>query len=60
MKFETEHVIEALKDSNIPNDSIDEVVHKLEQIADELKKEKEAAKQPKVGNDSLWAQAVIK
>lgn len=48
MKFETEHIIEALKDSNIPNESIDEVIHKLGQIADELQKEKEAAKTPKV------------
>lgn len=40
MKFETEHVIEALKESKINQDEIDVVVGKLQEIADELAKEK--------------------
>jgi hypothetical protein len=48
MKFDTEHVIEALKETQINPDDIDAVVHKLEEIAEEIKKEKELNKTPRI------------
>lgn len=47
MKFDIQHVIDALNESEVPNESIGKVINKLEKIADELEKEKEANKEPK-------------
>lgn len=47
MKFDTEHIIEALRETQINPDDIDAVVHKLEEIAEEIKKEKEQARVPR-------------
>ena len=44
MKFAREEVVEALRESKINPDDIDVVVQKLEEMADELKKEKEQNK----------------
>lgn len=48
MKFELEHVVEALRESQINPDDMQAVVNKLDEIASEIKKEKEAMKSPRV------------
>jgi hypothetical protein len=45
MKFDQEHVIEALRDSNVNPDEIDAVMHKLDEIAEEIRREKENTRQ---------------
>lgn len=44
MKFATEDIIEALRDSKIGPDEIDAVVVKLDEIAEQIRKEKESAR----------------
>lgn len=48
MKFATEDIVGALKDSKINPDDIDTVIHKLEKIAEEIQAEKEAMKVARV------------
>ena len=47
MKFATEDIVEALKETQINPDDIDAVLHKLEEIADEIKKEKDSNRTPR-------------
>lgn len=48
MKFELEHVVEALRESQINPDDMQAVVNKLDEIASEIKKEKDSMKSPRV------------
>lgn len=42
MKFEIEQVVSAMKEANAPNEAIDASIEKLQELAAELQKEKEA------------------
>lgn len=48
MKFSQEDVVEALKDIKIPDNKIEDAVARLEEIADEMKKEREANRAPRL------------
>jgi hypothetical protein len=47
MKFEVEDVISVLKESKVPPDSIDDVMRKLAQLAEELEEARRNARTPR-------------
>lgn len=47
MKFATEDIVAALKETKINPDDIDTVITKLDEIAEEIRKEKEATRVPR-------------